>query len=252
MGWFHTDYSQIDVCAKLEQKMWNACDYAVNVSEKCKEAYDKKHIGMRARSIVMENILFKTLIMKQAAEHAVTDEMPLDGCIRVLSVGRFSAAKNFENIPDICRCIRKSGLNIKWYIIGYGCEEQSIRKRIKAAEMEEFVIILGKKENPYPYIQACDIYIQPSRYEGKCVAVREAQILNRPVIITNFPTSANQLRDGYDGVIVPMDNENCAAGIIKVLQDKKLQEELSENTKQNDYTNAAEVEKLYKILGIRE
>lgn len=46
--------------------------------------------------------------------------------------------------------------------------------------------------NPYPYIKACDIYVQPSRYEGKAVTVREAQILGKPVVITRFlPPQAN-------------------------------------------------------------
>ena len=92
------------------------------------------------------------------------------------------------------------------------------------------VIILGKKENPYPYIKACDIYIQPSRYEGKAVTVREAQMLNKPVIITNFLTAKSQLEDGFDGIIVPMDNEKCAEGIISLIKNERLRDELIENT----------------------
>ena len=78
--------------------------------------------------------------------------------------------------------------------------------------MQERVIILGKKNNPYPYMRACDLYVQPSRYEGKAVTVREAQLLGKPVVITNYATSASQLEDGADGVIVPMDNAGCAEG----------------------------------------
>ena len=114
--------------------------------------------------------------------------------------------------------------------------------------MEDSVIVLGKKENPYPYIAACDLYVQPSRYEGKCVSVIEAQILHKPVVITDYATSGSQLRDGYDGVIIPMDNAACAEGIGKVLWDPQLQEQLIENTKQQDYTNAAEIQKLYRLI----
>lgn len=115
--------------------------------------------------------------------------------------------------------------------------------------MEEYAIILGKKVNPYPYIKACDLYIQPSRYEGKCVTVREAQILNKPVVITNYATAGSQLTDGFDGIVVPMDNQGCAEGIIQLLNNKKLMHRLSENTKTVDYTNSKEVEKLYSIIG---
>ena len=141
-----------------------------------------------------------------------------------------------------------SGCNVKWYLIGYGGDEALIRQRIQDAGMEERVIILGKKENPYPYIKACDLYVQPSRYEGKSVTVREAQILNKPVVITSYATSASQLEDGVDGVIVPMDNEGCAAGIAAVLRDEALRQKLTENTKIRDYTNAGEIEKIYRLL----
>lgn len=114
--------------------------------------------------------------------------------------------------------------------------------------MEDHVVILGKKSNPYPYIKACDVYVQPSRYEGKCVAVREAQMLGKPVIITNYATSASQLEDGVDGVIVPMDNEGCAKGIADVLQNSQLIEKLRDNCKQRDYSNRCEVEKIYALM----
>lgn len=123
-----------------------------------------------------------------------------------------------------------------------------IRQRIAETKMEDRVIILGKKENPYPYIKACDLYVQPSRYEGKCISVREAQLLCKPVVITRYATSASQLENGVDGVIVPMDNEGCAEGIVQLLKDLKRMKQFSAACAQRDYTNAREVEKLYKLL----
>ena len=114
--------------------------------------------------------------------------------------------------------------------------------------MEQNVIWLGKKSNPYPYIKGCDLYIQPSRYEGKAVTVREAQILHKPVVITNFATSASQLQDGYDGIIVPMKNEECAMKIVELLKDEKRMNQLIDNTYKNDYSNRQELEKLYALI----
>ena len=116
--------------------------------------------------------------------------------------------------------------------------------------MEDRVIILGKKENPYPYLKACDLYVQPSRYEGKAVTVREAQMLCKPVVITRYATSASQLEDGVDGVIVPMDNEGCAEGIAAVIRDEKLRQKLIKNTKARDYTNAKEIQKIYRVMEV--
>ena len=114
--------------------------------------------------------------------------------------------------------------------------------------MQEHVVILGKRSNPYPYIKACDLYVQPSRYEGKCVTVREAQMLGKPVVITNYATAPSQLEDGVDGVVVPMDNAGCAEGIAQLLRDPQRMDMLSRNCLARDYSNAAEVEKLYKLM----
>lgn len=248
MSWLHTDFSRIDVDEKMDYEMWNLSNYIVNVSESCKKAFDRVHPGLREKSIVIENILSEKFILSQADAFEVSDEMSAKG-IQLLSIGRFSQQKNFDNVPDICRRLREDGLDVTWYLIGYGGEEQLIRERIAASGMLEHVIILGKKTNPYPYIKKCDVYVQPSRYEGKAVTVREAQILNKPVIITNYVTAPSQLTDGVDGIIVPMDNEECAKGIARVLRDKELLDSLIENTKMTDYTNSIEIIKLYSCLG---
>ena len=114
--------------------------------------------------------------------------------------------------------------------------------------MQEHVIILGKRSNPYPYIRACDIYVQPSRYEGKSVTVREAQMLCKPVVVTNYSTASSQIKNGVDGVIVPMDNEGCARGLAEVIMDKVQQERLVNYLKTHDYGNESEVDKIYRII----
>jgi len=168
---------------------------------------------------------------------------------KLLSIGRFSYPKNFDNLPDICRrLVNEHGeVDLKWFIIGFG-DEEPIRRAIAESGMEEHVILLGKKENPYPYIKACDIYVQPSRYEGKSVTVREAQMLCKPVVVTNYPTASSQIQDGIDGVIVPMDNAGCAQGIANVIADIALQQRLIEYLSTHDYGNESEVEKIYELL----
>ena len=248
IAWIHTDYSVVQVDTVSELAMWGAYDAITSISENVTAAFLSVFPTLRDKIVLIENILPKGLISKQADAFAVENEMPNDGSIQLLSIGRFTNAKNFDNVPDICCHILEAGQDIKWYLIGYGGEEPLIRQRIQEAGMADRVIILGKKENPYPYIKACDLYVQPSRYEGKAVTVREAQMLCKPVVITRYTTSASQLEDGVDGVIVPMDNESCAEGIASMLRDEELQQRLIENTKVRDYTNAEEVNKLYQIL----
>lgn len=169
--------------------------------------------------------------------------------MNLLSIGRYCTAKNYDNVPDITRRMKKSGIkDLKWYIIGYGGSEALIRQKIAEAGMEDHVILLGKKDNPYPYIKACDIYVQPSRYEGKSITVREAQILCKPVAVTAFPTAPSQIQDGVDGVIVPLDNEGCARGLADFIVDKALQSRIIEYLRTHDYANTAEVNKIYDLL----
>ena len=173
--------------------------------------------------------------------------MPKDS-IRLLSIGRFCHAKNFDNVPDMCAHLIQCGLDVKWYLVGFGGDENLIRQKIKESDMEDRVIILGKKDNPYPYIKACDLYVQPSRYEGKCVTVREAQMLKKPVVIARYATSASQLEEGVDGVIVPQDNEGCAKGIKDLLNDPMLISKIIENCSNRDYSNSKEVKKLEQFV----
>lgn len=248
IAWIHTDYSTVSVDIESEKAMWGRYDKIVSISESCKKSFLSKFPELSDKMIDVENILSDTIVLKQSDEIDVSDEMPNDGSVKLLSVGRFSHAKNFDNVPEICSLILKTGINIKWYLIGYGGDEALIRSKISEFGMENNVIILGKKTNPYPYIKACDLYVQPSRYEGKAVTVREAQILGKPVVITRYATSSSQLCDGVDGVIVPTDNAGCAEGIAALLNNRQFMMELSENCKARDYSNRDEIEKLYRVM----
>lgn len=248
VAWIHTDYSKVAVDVESEVKMWSAYDAIISISDEVSRTFVQVFPTLKDKLICIGNMLPVASMERQIHALDVSEEMQEDGSIRLLSVGRFCTAKNFDNVPDICRRLRESGLNVKWYLIGYGGDEPLIRRRIEEAGMQEHVVILGKKSNPYPYIKACDLYVQPSRYEGKCVTVREAQMLGRPVVITNYATAPSQLEDGVDGVVVPMDNEGCAEGIAALLRDPQRMARLAQTCRERDYSNAGEVEKLYQLM----
>ena len=249
IAWIHTDYSKVQVDIPSETAMWGAYDHIASISSAVTDSFIKVFPSLKEKVVLIQNTLPERLVRQQANAFSAEAEMPEDGSIRLLSIGRFCTAKNLDNVPDICAKLLYMGLDVKWYILGYGGDEELIRQKIIEAGMEEHVILLGKKENPYPYIKACDLYVQPSRYEGKCVTVREAQMLGKPVVITRYATSASQLEDGVDGVIVPMDNAGCAAGIADLLRDPARMAYLSHTCRSRDYSNQQEVEKLYQIVG---
>lgn len=248
IAWIHTDYSTIQINKSSELKMWSAYDKIISISDDVTKSFVIRFPELENKIYLIENILPENAIREQAKEFSVIDEMPRNGSIRFLSIGRYCFQKNFDSVPEICARLVESGLNIMWYIIGFGPDEEKIRRKIEEFHMQKRVILLGKKENPYPYIEACDVYIQPSRYEGKSVTVREAQMFGKPVIITEYSTAKSQLEDGVDGVIVPMDNEKCANAIRKLLSDSFELEKISLKCVQRNYSNKLEVKKLEALI----
>lgn len=248
IAWIHTDYSTTNNDVESELKMWSIYDNIISISNDVTSAFLTKFPSLDNKIVYIENILSKEFIDEQANFIDVSKEMD-NSSIKLLSIGRFSEAKKFDEVPQIASIIKSKGIDFKWYLIGYGGDEELIRTKIAEFNMEDTVIILGKKDNPYPYIKACDIYLQPSRYEGKAVTVHEALILNKPIIITDYPTAHSQLTDGFDGVIVPMDIECSANEIARVIEDKELQQKLISNMQSTNYSNESEIEKLYQLIG---
>lgn len=285
IAWIHTDYTKIWVDAKAELPVWSGYDYIASISGDVTKTFLQIFPSLAPKIVEIENILSPQFVRQRAELFDVKEELMRivnksisggktlallsigrfveqknfdnvpDICkqvisimMQLLSVGRFTEAKNYDNVPDICRRLRAEKLDVKWFLIGFGGDEALIRQRIAEAGMQDHVIILGKRSNPYPYIKACDIYVQPSRYEGKSVTVREAQMLGKPVVVTDYPTAKSQIQHGVDGVIVPLDNEGCAKGLAEVIRDKALQQRLTEYLMTHDYGNEKEVEKIYSIL----
>ena len=247
IAWIHTDYTRINVDVNKELLVWRKFDEIVSISQDVTKTFLQIFPSLSDKIIEINNILSSLLMRKRAEEFPVIFSKDVSR-VNLLSVGRYTFAKNYDNVPDICKRIRETGCNVYWYIIGYGGDEALIRSKIKEAGMEEYVILLGKKENPYPYMKACDMYVQPSRFEGNSVTVREAQMLCKPVVVTDYPTAGSQIQQGIDGVIVPLDNAKCAQGIVEVIQNKDLQSKLIVYLQTHDYGNEREVEKLYQLI----
>ena len=97
-------------------------------------------------------------------------------------------------------------------------------------------------------MKECDLYVQPSRYEGKAVTVGEARILGKTVLITNYPTAKSQLNNGFDGYITDMSVDGIVRGIEKLYSDNELRFRLEKNCMNTDYSNGYELKKLYEII----
>lgn len=247
--WIHTDYSTIHINREMELPVWSGYDYIASISEDCTKAFVKTFPDLASKIIEIENILSPQMIRTQADEFNPEDEMPeRDGETRILSIGRYSYPKRFDEVARMCRIMLDMGAKFRWYIIGYG-DDKEIRRTIEEYDVADTLILLGKKVNPYPYIRRCHIYAQPSRYEGKSVTVREAQILYKPVAITAYPTAASQVKNGQDGVILPYDTDAVALALVDFIEKKDMQAQITKYLHENDYGNESEVNKIYQLLG---
>lgn len=248
IAWIHTDYSTIETDVNLDLKMWDKFDHIIAVSEECKNAFLKKYPTLNKKIRVIENITSPEFIKKMAEEN-LEEEIWEENIFKILSVARLSHAKGIDRAVKALKVLHERGLtNIKWYVVGYGGDEEIIRKLIEENNLQESFILLGKKMNPYKYMKICDLYVQPSRYEGKAVTVGEAQILGKPVMITNYTTAKSQVKEDFDGYICDSTIEGIADGIEKLFGDKALRDKLAYNCKKSDYRNSNELNKLYDLI----
>jgi len=122
--------------------------------------------------------------------------------------------------------LKSRGFRFKWSFVGNGSDRPKIEKMISDRHLEDCVELLGEQSNPYPYMAACDIYVQTSRFEGFGLTVTEARILGKAEVCTNFPSAYNQIVDGENGLICEMDPKSIADKIELLLTNKELKNHL--------------------------
>lgn len=248
VGWVHTDYSNIYINKKAENRMWNKLDHVVAVSEECSATFLSKYPSMNEKTTVIENILSPKMVKEQAS---IEEPKEIERCNNrtiIVTVGRLSHAKGIDRAIRACKDLVNQGYSIQWYVVGYGPLEEELSMLIYDLGLQNHFFLLGKKVNPYPYMRATDIYVQPSRYEGKAVTIREAQILEKPVVITNFPTAKSQAKDGYDALIVDSNVEGIVEGIKRLIDNEQLRKNIIKNIMNTSYGNENEIEKLYQLI----
>jgi glycosyltransferase involved in cell wall biosynthesis len=169
--------------------------------------------------------------------------------IKILTIGRFDPGKGYDIAIETCMLLKEKGIDFRWYILGKGPQEGEMKKLIKDNGLSEYFILLGVKENPYPYIKAADIYVQTSRFEGFGLAIAEARLLNVPVVTTRFDAVYNQMIDGKNGIVVDMNPKAVCEGILNLINNITFREEIIGNLKNEKKGNAEEIIKFYKLIG---
>ena len=196
IAWLHFDYASPPREDALYLHYFSKCDKVVTVSKKIEASLKQALPEIADKVMTMENIIAAEDIWQRASEPCdLADNFQ---GIRLLTVGRICHQKGYDMaIPAIARLVSKKN-DIKWYIIGDGeaIDKENLHERIRQYGLQDRVSFLGIRQNPYPYMKACDIYLQPSRHEGKPIAVEEAKILQKPIVVTDYSSAREQMA-GY-------------------------------------------------------
>ena len=227
----------------------NLClfDKCFCVSEYMKNYFVVHCKEMTPKTDIFHNILNANEIIKKAQEPVA--EIDKCGKAAIVTVGRLGQEKGQIVIPETASLLKKSGIDFTWYIVGDGPVRNDIEQGIQKYHMENNICLLGTKENPYPYINACLIYVQTSTSEGWCLTTQEARILHKPCVVTDIPVMHEQFIDGVNGIIA--NGTDAAAlyeGIMRLLSSQELRERIVNNLKAEPQDGAVEMQKLYDFL----
>ncbi|MEE1065447.1 MAG: glycosyltransferase [Acutalibacteraceae bacterium] len=242
----HSDIKKLGINKAANTEAFEKCDVIVTVSQACADSIADEFPFAESKTVVIENITSARLLRKSAQEETVFNKNGDENIL--LTVGRFSPPKGIDLAVKAAKILKDKDYKFKWYHIGTGELKDEIEALISSLGVENEFILLGERANPYPYIGQCDIYVQPSRYEGKSIAIDEAKCLCRPIVTTNFTTVADQINDGVNGLVCQMNETDIAEKIETLFNDKNLRKELEENLEKEKTGNEEEIEKFYAVL----
>ena len=218
IAWLHFDYASPPREDALYLHYFSKCDKVVTVSKKIEASLKQALPEIADKVMTMENIIDAEDILQRASEPCdLADDVR---GIRLLTVGRICHQKGYDMaIPAIARLVSEKN-DIKWYIIGDGeaIDKENLHERIRQYGLQDRVSFLGIRQNPYPYMKACDIYLQPSRHEGKPIAVEEAKILQKPIVVTDYFSAREQMAGYPIYEIAEISEDGIYGGLQTMLQ----------------------------------
>ena len=227
IAWLHFDYERPPREDALYEKYFSACDRVITVSKEIEGSLKRALPRIAPKILTVENIVDEEEIRKAAGEKADFGD-DFRG-IRIVTMGRICEQKGYDlAVPAVAR-LKNEGYRIKWYILGCGSEqeERALADRIERCRAGDCVSLLGIRKNPYPYIKEADIYMQPSRHEGKPISVEEAKILCKPILVTDYTSAREQLEGGRLGMITDISEEGIYEGLKNFLKNESIRLEYS-------------------------
>ena len=245
-AFIHVDYEKAGYTRALDKDCYLAFDKIFTVSDEVREAFLKAYQELPDKTEVFHNILNKEEIVRRAEE----GEGFTDGFtgMRLLSVGRLTAQKALEVSVDAMKRLKDAGKNVRWYVLGEGDQRKKLQEQIDVLGLTEDFILYGAVNNPYPFMKQADIYVHASRFEGKSIAIQEAQILGKPMVVSDCSGNREQVCHGKDGLMCGLTPDSLAENIMLLLEDEALRGKLGAAAAKKNADAAEEIQKLLSML----
>lgn len=243
INWIHGDLFFSTRDTPSYQKIFSQYDKIFCVSQYVQQKFNCFFPSISDKVSVFYNLIDETKI-KINSQEKIDDKFLKE---YIVSVGRLGFEKGFDIAIQAQKILINKGYKIPWYVIGDGPEFMSLKALISKYELEDYFILLGENNNPYPYILNSLIYVQPSRHEGYCLSLAEARILEKPIITTNFPAAYEQIKDNITGKIVECNAEAIASNLSELLNSYNLRKFYSENLKSDNKLSNVEWKNIFEI-----
>jgi len=216
-AFIHIDYAQAGYDRMLDGSCYLKFDRIFTVSGEIQEPFYRIYPELRGRAAVFPNILNAERIIRRSMELGGFPE-PYDG-VKLLTVARLNTQKALEISIDAMKLLKEQGIRARWYVLGEGDQRAFLEERIRRNGLKEDFILMGAVDNPYPWYAQTDLYVHCTRYEGKSIAIQEAQILGCALLVSDCSGNREQVTNGVDGLLCELTPEHICRGIRELLAD---------------------------------
>lgn len=209
-------------------KAYRSCDAIVGVCHSVSDAF-AEYTQIKDKMCVVYNTLETDKILTQAKQ-SVSIEFD-SRCINIVSTGRLGKEKGYTRLIDVCKRLIDENYRIRLYLIGTGSEESALKRRTAELGLDKEVVFLGYQENPYQYVDKCDLFVCSSYTEGLSTATIEALILGKAIVSTDVSGAREILGNSVYGLVVESSDEGLYCGIKKLLDNSELMKQYSKKAK---------------------
>lgn len=246
VAFVHTDYGKAGYTRKLDKDCYLHYDRLFMISNETKECFLKYYTEFENKTEIFNNLLDKKRIFEMA-DKGTGFQDEYEGQ-RILSLGRLVPIKEFEHSVKAMELLKSKGMSVRWYLLGEGEAREQLESLIEELGLQEDFLLPGAVENPYPYLKQADVYVHATGYEGKSIAIQEAQILGCPLLVSNCGGNREQVVHEWDGLICELNAEDISQSVLQLLSDKDKAKEYSEHAMERHKDNQNEMQKLLTLL----